>query len=78
MTTLGKIEGKKSELNVLFVLNKKEHWYIAYKIKSCPHDTDQARLTELHRAEGLMPSTSDPESFSFWVWFLCIMTSFCF
>ncbi|CAH1442969.1 unnamed protein product [Lactuca virosa] len=28
---------------------------------------DQARLTELHRAEGLMPSTSDPESFSFWL-----------
>ncbi|XP_023768155.1 uncharacterized protein LOC111916732 isoform X1 [Lactuca sativa] len=28
---------------------------------------DQARLTELHKAEGLMPSTSDPESFSFWL-----------
>lgn len=28
---------------------------------------DQMRLTELHKAEGLMPSTRDFESFSFWL-----------
>ncbi|KAI3504676.1 hypothetical protein L1887_26327 [Cichorium endivia] len=28
---------------------------------------DQMRLTELHKAEGLMPSTRDLESFSFWL-----------
>ncbi|KAI3825641.1 hypothetical protein L1987_07165 [Smallanthus sonchifolius] len=28
---------------------------------------DQMRLTELHKAEGLMPSTTDLESFSFWL-----------
>ncbi|KAI3673390.1 hypothetical protein L6452_39508 [Arctium lappa] len=28
---------------------------------------DQIRLTELHKAEGLMPSTRDFESFSFWL-----------
>ncbi|KAK1435835.1 hypothetical protein QVD17_01605 [Tagetes erecta] len=28
---------------------------------------DQMRLTQLHKAEGLMPSTTDLESFSFWL-----------
>ncbi|KAI3685075.1 hypothetical protein L6452_34308 [Arctium lappa] len=28
---------------------------------------DEVRLAELHKAEGLMPSANDPESFSFWL-----------
>ncbi|XP_031132374.1 LON peptidase N-terminal domain and RING finger protein 1-like isoform X1 [Ipomoea triloba] len=33
---------------------------------------DRARVAELYRAEGLMPSTQDPEHFSFW---LCTLTN---
>lgn len=28
---------------------------------------DQVRLAQLHKAEELMPTTNDPEHFSFWV-----------
>lgn len=30
-------------------------------------NADQARLAQLFKAEGLMPTTQDPERFSFWV-----------
>ncbi|KAJ0580367.1 putative transcription factor C2H2 family [Helianthus annuus] len=61
-------EGSKEKHDLQQTTNKVAAYARSWiKVAQQAAQRDQSRLMELHRAEGLMPSTSDPESFSFWL-----------
>ncbi|XP_071716177.1 uncharacterized protein [Rutidosis leptorrhynchoides] len=61
-------EGSKEKYDLQQTTNKVAAYARSWiKVAQEAAQRDQTRLMELHRAEGLMPSTSDPESFSFWL-----------
>lgn len=61
-------EGTKENYDLQQTTNKVAAYARSWiKVAQEAAQRDQSRLVELHRAEGLMPSTSDPESFSFWL-----------
>ncbi|XP_071689729.1 uncharacterized protein [Rutidosis leptorrhynchoides] len=61
-------EGSKEKYDLQQTTNKVAEYARSWiKVAQEAAQRDQTKLMELHRAEGLMPSTSDPESFSFWL-----------
>nr|XP_043638516.1 LON peptidase N-terminal domain and RING finger protein 1-like isoform X2 [Erigeron canadensis] len=61
-------DGSREKHDLLQITNKVAAYARSWiKVAQEAAHRDQTRLMELHRAEGLMPSTNDPESFSFWL-----------
>ncbi|GJZ81261.1 lon peptidase N-terminal domain and RING finger protein 1-like protein [Tanacetum coccineum] len=62
------LEGTKEEYDLQDMTVKVAAYARSWlKVAQEAAQTDQTRLMELHRAEGLRPSPSDSESFSFWL-----------
>ncbi|KAL8232595.1 hypothetical protein R6Q57_002373 [Mikania cordata] len=61
-------DGSKEKYDLQQTTNKVQEYAQSWiKVAQDAAQRDQSRLVELHIAEGLMPSTSDHESFSFWL-----------